>query len=142
MAQKVLVEMLDDIDGSTASHTVPFALDGVSYEIDLSDENATTLRDKLARFISAGRRVGGRKVRVATGQSTAPRSPTPEDRQRNQQIRTWANANGHGVFDRGRLSSEVVAAFEQAQAEKAEKVPSSRRKRTPRKKVTAAKMAK
>ncbi|HEY3480102.1 MAG TPA: Lsr2 family protein, partial [Streptomyces sp.] len=70
MAQKVLVEILDDIDGSTAAQTVQFGLDGVTYEIDLSDENATALRDELARFIGAGRRIGGRKVRVATGQST------------------------------------------------------------------------
>jgi len=75
VAQKVLVEILDDIDGSTAAQTVQFGLDGVTYEIDLSDENATALRDELARYIGAGRRIGGRKVRVATGQSTTLMRP-------------------------------------------------------------------
>jgi hypothetical protein len=135
VAQKVLVEILDDIDGSTAAQTVQFGLDGVTYEIDLSDENATALRDELARYIGAGRRIGGRKVRVATGQST---TTTSSDRERNQQIRAWANANGYEVSERGRLSSEVIAAYEQAQVEEAE-TPAAPRKRAPRKKVAAAK---
>ncbi|MFG1642863.1 Lsr2 family protein [Amycolatopsis sp. NPDC049252] len=133
MAQKVLVEMLDDIDGTPAAHTIPFSLDGVTYEIDLSDDNAASLRDDLARYISAGRRTGGRKVRVATGQSTT----TASDRERNQQIRAWANANGYEVSERGRLSSEVIAAYDAAQVQEAEPVKAAR-KRAPRKKVAAA----
>ncbi|MEU0529080.1 histone-like nucleoid-structuring protein Lsr2 [Amycolatopsis tolypomycina] len=136
MAQKVLVEMLDDIDGTPAAHTVPFALDGITYEIDLSDDNAAALRDELARYIAAGRRTGGRKVRVATGQST---TISATDRERNQQIRSWANANGYEVSERGRLSSEVVTAFEQAQAAELEESAATSRKRTARKKVAAAK---
>jgi hypothetical protein len=135
VAQKVLVEILDDIDGSTAAQTVQFGLDGVTYEIDLSDDNASALRDELARYIAAGRRIGGRKVRVATGQST---TTSTTDRERNQQIRAWANSNGYEVSERGRLSSEVIAAYEQAQVEEAE-APAAPRKRAPRKKVAAAK---
>lgn len=135
MAQKVLVEILDDIDGSTAAQTVQFGLDGVTYEIDLSDGNASALRDELARFIAAGRRIGGRKVRVATGQST---TTSTTDRERNQQIRAWANANGYEVSERGRLSSEVIAAYEQAQVAEAEAPVAAPRKRAPRKKVAAA----
>ena len=134
MAQKILVEMLDDIDGSAATQTVPFGLDGVAYEIDLSGENAAALRDELARYIAAGRRVGGRKVRVAAGQST---TATSTDRERNQQIRAWASANGYPVSERGRLSSEVIAAYEQAQAAEAEAPAVASRKRAPRKKVAA-----
>ncbi|GLY43665.1 Lsr2 family protein [Amycolatopsis sp. NBRC 101858] len=136
MAQKVLVEMLDDIDGTPAAHTVPFTLDGVMYEIDLSDENAAALRDELARYIAAGRRTGGRKVRVATGQST---TTSTSDRERNQQIRAWANANGYEVSERGRLSSEVIAAYESAQAAEAAAPAPAPRKRAARKKVAAAK---
>ncbi|WP_410597896.1 histone-like nucleoid-structuring protein Lsr2 [Amycolatopsis sp. lyj-23] len=132
MAQKVLVEILDDIDGSAATQTVQFGLDGVTYEIDLSDDNAAALRDELARYIGAGRRIGGRKVRVATGQSTTTNA---SDRERNQQIRAWANANGYEVSERGRLSSEVVSAFEQAQV--AETEAPAPRKRSSRKKSAA-----
>ncbi|WP_410573851.1 histone-like nucleoid-structuring protein Lsr2 [Amycolatopsis sp. cmx-4-61] len=125
MAQKVSVEILDDLDGSTAAQTVQFSLDGVTFEIDLSDRNASALRHELARYIGAGRRVGGRKVRVATGQST-----TAADRERNQRIRAWANANGYDVSERGRLSSEVVAAFERVHGSEPESsAPSSRKRR-------------
>ncbi|WP_410633875.1 histone-like nucleoid-structuring protein Lsr2 [Amycolatopsis sp. cmx-4-83] len=135
MAQKVLVEILDDIDGSAATQTVQFGLDGVTYEIDLSDENGTALRDEFARYITTARRVGGRKVRVATGQST---TTTASDRERNQQIRAWANSNGYEVSERGRLSSEVISAYEAAQAAEAASPAPAPRKRTPRKKVAAA----
>ena len=40
MAQKVEVKVVDDLDGSEPAGTVSFALDGRSYEIDLSDDNA------------------------------------------------------------------------------------------------------
>jgi len=40
MAQKVTVELEDDLDGSPADETVRFGLDGTEYEIDLSEKNA------------------------------------------------------------------------------------------------------
>ena len=36
MAQKVQILLLDDIDGTEASETVQFGLDGANYEIDLN----------------------------------------------------------------------------------------------------------
>jgi sugar phosphate isomerase/epimerase len=135
MAQRVHVEMVDDLDGSEANQTVPFALDGVSFEIDLSEENASALRDELARYVAAARRIGGRKVRLATGQSLSGSSGSSTDRERNRQIREWAQANGYEVAERGRLSSEIIAGFEADQAAEAEPVEvKPARKRAPRKK--------
>jgi hypothetical protein len=59
MAQKIHVELVDDIDGSPAAETVPFGLDGTQYEVDLSEHNATVLRETLAPYIGHGRRVTG-----------------------------------------------------------------------------------
>ena len=59
MAQQVSVSFVDDIDGSEAQGTLSFGLDGKTYEIDLSRENAAKLRDIYARYVDAGRRVGG-----------------------------------------------------------------------------------
>src|SRR5262245_14716421 len=112
MAQKVLIEMLDDIDGSVASQTVQFGLDGVAYEIDLSDGNAAARRDEPAGYIAAGRRVGGRKTRIV---AERPAVVTAADRERSKAIRAWAAENGYAVSDRGRLASEIVAAYEEAQ---------------------------
>jgi hypothetical protein len=58
MAQKVRIVLEDDIDGSEATQTVSFGLDGTSYEIDLSEQNARALRDGLALYVGHGRRVG------------------------------------------------------------------------------------
>ncbi|MGW4128439.1 histone-like nucleoid-structuring protein Lsr2 [Amycolatopsis japonica] len=148
MAQKVHVEIVDDLDGGEATQTVPFGLGGVQYEIDLSDENAQALRDEFERYIEAGTRTGGRKVRVAAGQSTAEgsgRAATAVDRERNQQVRAWAVENGYPIAERGRIPSNIYEAFDaagsvDAQAEDAEPEPAEEapakpaRKRAPRKK--------
>lgn len=55
MAERIQVELVDDIDGSPAKHTVTFALDGVSYEIDLNDGHAKELRTVLDRYIGKAR---------------------------------------------------------------------------------------
>ena len=58
MAKKRLWILVDDFDGSPAAETVTFALDGTTYEVDLSEENAAELRDVLQPWIAAGRRRG------------------------------------------------------------------------------------
>ncbi|WP_410583956.1 histone-like nucleoid-structuring protein Lsr2 [Amycolatopsis sp. lyj-108] len=143
MAQKVSVEIIDDLDGGAATQTVPFGLDGVQYEIDLSGENAQALRDELERYVAAGTRTGGRKLRVAAGQSTGghSRATTPTDRERNQQVRAWASVNGYAIADRGRIPNEIYEAFDNAgpaedvEPEPVEEAPAKPvRKRAPRKK--------
>src|SRR6478672_13304794 len=61
MAQRVEVVLIDDIDGGKASETVTFALDGVTYEIDLSNKNASKLRDDFATWTGHARRSGAAK---------------------------------------------------------------------------------
>ncbi|MFJ1767949.1 Lsr2 family protein [Amycolatopsis sp. NPDC088138] len=112
MAQKVIVELLDDLDGSPARHTIPFSLDGVSYEIDLSDDNATALRGELARFIAVSRRSGGRKIRIT---ATQPTSTSSAVREQSRAIRFWASKNGYDIFTRGRLPFEIINAYDDAQ---------------------------
>ena len=58
MAQRIHIVLEDDIDGGEAVETVLFGLDGVGYEIDLSDKNASKLRDVMAKYIAASRRSG------------------------------------------------------------------------------------
>lgn len=106
MAQKVQVVLVDDIDGGTADETVTFALDGVTYEIDLTTANAATLREAVAPWIGAGRRVGGRSR--TPGRRTGARSAGGK----NTEIREWARSAGYSVSDRGRIPAEVKAAFD------------------------------
>ncbi|MBB5856279.1 Lsr2 family protein [Amycolatopsis umgeniensis] len=139
MAQKVVVQIVDDLDGGTATQTVPFALDGVSYEIDLSDSNAEALREELAQYVEAGKRVGGRRVKVAAGQTTVAGAvdgaKKPVDRERNQAVRAWAGENGYSIAERGRIPNEIYEAFDAAEPEAVEDAPAKpARKRSPRKK--------
>ena len=47
MAQKVQVLLVDDLDGGEATETVAFSLDGTTYEIDLSSDNATQASQRV-----------------------------------------------------------------------------------------------
>lgn len=102
MAQKVQVVLVDDVDGGEAAETLSFALDGVGYEIDLSDKNAADLRAALKPWISAGRRVSGRRTASrGRGRSSSDAAT----------IRDWAKANGYEVSERGRVSAKVREAY-------------------------------
>jgi hypothetical protein len=109
MAQHVQVVLVDDIDGGDAAETVSFALDGVSYEIDLSDKNAARLRDTLATWVGHARRAGGRS---AGGRRGRPRSANGAGDL--AAMREWGRKNGFKVSDRGRISAELQAAYRQA----------------------------
>ena len=107
MARKVQVLLEDDINGGQAAETISFALDGRSYEIDLNEENAQALRDALAPWIGAGRRVGERTTPASRGKS-ARRSSDSAD------IRRWATEEGIPVSTRGRISADLRARYEAA----------------------------
>lgn len=106
MAQKTTVELIDDLDGKPAAETVPFGLDGVTYEIDLSDKNAKALRKAIEPFVGSARRVGGRVTR-----GTAKKVETGVD---NKAVRAWAESNGFEVSARGRISSEIIEKYRAA----------------------------
>ncbi|MFC0674076.1 histone-like nucleoid-structuring protein Lsr2 [Brachybacterium hainanense] len=105
MARKTFVELIDDLDGSKADQTVTFSLDGVSYEIDLSEDNASRLREELGTWVAKARRVSGRRTR-GTGASAPAKDSAL--------VREWARENGYEVSDRGRISAEIRTAYENA----------------------------
>ena len=113
MAQKVTVTLVDDIDEeATAEETVEFAVDGVSYEIDLSGDNAQKLRNDFAMWTGHARKVGGRRRAKATGTPTKSRGAS--DREQSAAMRDWARRNGFEVSDRGRIPANVVEAYNSA----------------------------
>lgn len=115
MAQRVRIELTDDLlgDDTPAAETVTFGLDGVNYEIDLTTENASRLRDELAPWIAAGRRLAGQRRQA--GRSASARRSRGGAGSAND-IRVWARAQGMEVSDRGRVRDDVRAAYEAAHA--------------------------
>ena len=73
MAQKVQTLFIDDLDGSAAESTVRFGLDGTEHEIDLNAEHVQALRDALAAYVKAGRRVSGGFRRPVRSRRRDPR---------------------------------------------------------------------
>lgn len=112
MVQKTFTQLVDDLDGipliEGQGKTVAFALEGVSYEIDLSEAHVDDLTKALAPYVTAGRKTSGRK-------SAARASGGKSDPAELQKIRDWASKNGHTVSSRGRISAAVRDAYNAAQ---------------------------
>jgi hypothetical protein len=132
MAQKVLVQLVDDLDGTSSQDvsTVLFGLDGVSYEIDLSDDNAERLRESLQEFVDSARRTGGR-IKRGTRLAQSGKSANSGEA---GQIREWALENGFELAGRGRIPSHVVEAYEEAHAQPKAATKTATKRRTRAKK--------
>jgi len=105
MAKTVAVVMTDDLDGSPAAATVMFGIDGVTYEIDLSEKNRARLDRELSPYITAGRRLTRSRRRASSGRPPGPRADRAA-------VRAWARDNGLRVSERGRISAEVISQYE------------------------------
>ena|SRR6266446_6582083 len=109
MAQKVQTLFTDDLDGSVAEGTVRFGLEGAAYEIDLNAEHAKALRNALAAYVSAARRVGGSARKPArSGRRGSADGLNPTE------VREWAKTQGIDVKDRGRVPTDLVVKFKEA----------------------------
>ncbi|GLX95255.1 Lsr2 family protein [Herbidospora sp. NEAU-GS84] len=112
MAKHTQVILIDDLDGGEANETVTFALDGTSYEIDLSDSNAKKLREAVLPFVNGARRAESTPSRGRRrGGGGSQRAMT---REKSAEIRAWAKANNHPVSERGRIAASIVEAYEAA----------------------------
>ena len=118
MAQKYLVQLIDDLDGTELDQTdaeqVTFSLDGVAYLIDLSTTNATALRDALRPYIDVARRTDTTTATRGSRTGGGDRKPTGPKRSDLDQVRAWANANDRPVSSRGRIPAAILDAYDAA----------------------------
>ncbi|GGI00363.1 Lsr2 family protein [Arthrobacter liuii] len=103
MASRTVIELVDDLDGSEATETVRFALDGSDYEIDLADRNTDLLRSLLARFVDASRKTSGTRQ--------TPRAHRLAASADTKAVRAWAAEKGIEVNARGRVREDVVKRY-------------------------------
>lgn len=116
MARKTQIVLEDDLSGEVledgAGETVSFSLDGQSYEIDLSADNAGRLRDDFARYVGHGRKIASSG---SAGRQSARRGrPSAEGNRDLGPVREWARQNGHDVSERGRVKATVIEAYDAA----------------------------
>jgi nucleoid-associated protein Lsr2 len=115
VAREVIEKLIDDLDGGEAVETVTFALDGASYEVDLSKKNAAAFRKTLDRYVSAARRQGGSRTTTTRSPAKATKRAAKPARDFDLgQLREWAGANGVAVPSRGRIPQAVVEAYKAA----------------------------
>lgn len=98
MAKRVQIDLVDDIDGSSASERVMFGLDGHLYEVDLSEWRATALREALEVFVASAR----------------PTTPVRSDVVTPAMLRSWAKENGFDVSARGQVPARIREAYDEA----------------------------
>jgi hypothetical protein len=112
VAQRVI--LIDDLDGSEATQTLSYTIDGQEYELDLSEENVQRFHEALEPFVSKSRKVERHTAPVRRGRGDSPRRSSADGRNDIPQIRAWAEANGYQVSARGRIKKEVINAYDQA----------------------------
>lgn len=83
MAHKIVVNLIDDLDGSRASETLAFSVDGIAYEIDLNEEHAGELRSILTPYIEVARKLKNSGPKLG-GTRRKPSRPDFSD------VRRWA----------------------------------------------------
>lgn len=109
MAQKTIVQLVDDLDGKELTakqgQTVTFGLDGVTYEIDLSNKNAQKMRGVLGQYVDVARRVGSARIPKSRMKRThlGPDAAT---------VKAWADSKGIDYPKRGRLPKTLLEQFE------------------------------
>ena len=94
-------------DETPGTETLTFGLDGASYEIDVCERHAAELRDRLADYVGAGRRIGGRGE-LGGGRSRRRRNRGSGEAAR---IREWARSQGLAVPERGRIPADLAEKF-------------------------------
>ena len=114
MVQRVIRQLVDDLDGSVippgTGERLRFALRGREYWLDLSQANVERLDKALQPFIDAAVAVA-KDRRHNRGVSV---QQPPGLGKRAAVIRAWARDHGYDVPVRGRMSTEIVMAFEAA----------------------------
>ncbi|WJN63458.1 Lsr2-like DNA bridging protein [Streptomyces phage phiScoe56] len=102
--ERVVVELVDDIDGTGTARTVTFAVDGTAYEIELNKKNEAKLMKAMAPWVGAARKAS--PPRQARRRRTAKVD--------NAAVRQWASENGVEVNATGRVPKAVIEQYEAA----------------------------
>jgi Lsr2 len=112
MAQRVV--LTDDFDGSEATQTISYTIDGQEYEIDLSEENVQRFHQALEPFVANSRQVQRQAAPPRRNRGDGRRRGGTSGRSDIPQIRAWAEAQGMDVSARGRIKKEIIEKYDEA----------------------------
>lgn len=90
--------------GAPTGETVTFALDGITYEIDLSTKNAEKLRGDLGKYIDVARKLAGSRTPRRGGKTRlGPDAAT---------IKAWATPKASTTPPGADFPKSLIEAFE------------------------------
>jgi Lsr2 len=112
VAQRVV--LTDDLDGSEATQTLNYTVDGQEYEIDLSEENVQRFHEALEPFVAQSRQVERQAAPTRRGRGDGRRRSGASGRNDLPQIREWAEGQGMDVSARGRVKRYIIDAYDEA----------------------------
>jgi Lsr2 len=104
VASRIQTSVVSDIDGQPAQETVSFALDGQSYEIDLTGRQADEFRAELAPYVPHARRLPAAR----RSEKSAARRDLPD-------IREFARNRGYAISERGRVPRRIIEEYDMIQ---------------------------
>ncbi|MEP9394124.1 Lsr2 family protein [Gordonia sp. VNQ95] len=109
MARRTVVTFVDDLDGKELKEavTIAFSVDNKNYEFDTSAAHAEEFHRDLEKYIAASRVAGARR----SGGGSGRRARSSRDL---KSVREWARENGFDISERGRISTEVIEAYDAA----------------------------
>lgn len=120
MVQTYRVHLVDDLSKEEIpegeGESIRFSIDGQNRIIDLSTKNADKMRKAIQPFLAASRPFESSQGK-AYGSSHRSKASVSSigSAQERQQIREWAKGRGMRVSDRGRISEDIVEAWQAAQ---------------------------
>ena len=110
MATQTSTVVLDDVDGASGAEPYEFGIAGKWYTIDLTEDNANTYIGPLIELIE------GKHARKVSTNGKADKPKVTRSTKDVSAIREWAKENGYEVNERGRISSAVQSAYNDAHA--------------------------
>lgn len=101
---------IDDFDGkSEGAETVVYGLEGTFYTLDLAPTNRTKLEAALKPFIDKSQEITSKDaLKHFSSNGFGEVDPMA--------VRSWAQANGIAVSDKGRVPENIVAQYHAAKA--------------------------
>lgn len=127
---------IDDLDGESLATTHVVSINGVTWEIDLSDEHFNEMWALVKPYTDHGRLVHDKAKRRTSKRTTStvksttspPKKRTQKPRKttrkakangtanaENKQIRTWAQEQGLDIAARGAIPKAIVQQYHEAQ---------------------------
>ncbi|WP_331733322.1 Lsr2 family protein (plasmid) [Embleya sp. NBC_00888] len=107
MAQHIFTQYTDDITGEVSGEikTHTFALDGITYEIDLGEKTYQELLNKLGPYLTAARKTSSPSRMQSKRRLSAGHGPDPVE------VRKWAQRRGIEVHAQGPIAISVIEQY-------------------------------